>query len=70
MTTHQIFGAIAVVLGALLLGFAYQSSNAPMEQLSEALTGRYTDSTMWALALGVCAVVGGGLFALFGKRAA
>lgn len=70
MTNNQIFGAVAVVLGAVLLGFAYQSSNAPMEQLSETLTGRYTDSTMWALAVGLCAVVGGGLFALFGKRAA
>jgi LPXTG-motif cell wall-anchored protein len=41
-----------------------------MDQISEALTGRYTDHTMWYLILGIVAAVGGGLLALFGKRSA
>lgn len=70
MNVNQIFGVIGIVLGAVLVGVAYDSSNAPMDQISEALTGRYTDHTMWYLILGIVAAVGGGLFALFGKRSA
>ena len=55
-------------LGAILLGVAYPSSNAPIDQLSNTLTGRYTDQTMWYLILGLAAAVGGGLLAIFGKR--
>jgi LPXTG-motif cell wall-anchored protein len=70
MNMNQIVGVVAVALGAVLLGFAYHSSNAPMDQISETLTGRYTDNTMWYLVVGVAAAVGGGLLTLFGKRSA
>ena len=68
MHMNQILGVVALALGAVLLGFAYHSSNAPIDQLSNTLTGRYTDQTMWYLGLGVVAAVGGGLLAVFGKR--
>jgi drug/metabolite transporter (DMT)-like permease len=68
MNMNQILGVAALALGAVLLGFAYHSSNAPIDQLSNTLTGRYTDQTMWYLGLGVVAAVGGGLLAVFGKR--
>ncbi|HET9412935.1 MAG TPA: DUF3185 family protein [Pseudolabrys sp.] len=70
MNVNQILGVVGIVLGAVLVGVAYDSSNAPMDQISEALTGRYTDHTMWYLILGIVAAVGGGLLALFGKRSA
>jgi drug/metabolite transporter (DMT)-like permease len=69
MNINQILGVVALALGAVLLGFAYHSSNAPIDQLSNTLTGRYTDQTMWYLGLGVVAAVGGGLLAIFSKRA-
>lgn len=70
MNVNQILGVVGIVLGAVLVGVAYDSSNAPMDRISEALTGRYTDHTMWYLILGIVAAVGGGLLALFGKRSA
>lgn len=68
MNVMQIVGAAALVVGVVLLGFAYQSSNAPVDQISDALIGRYTDQTMTYLFLGIGAVVGGGLLALFARR--
>jgi LPXTG-motif cell wall-anchored protein len=68
MSMTQILGAVALVIGLVLLGFAYQASNAPMEQVSEAITGRYTNQTMWYLILGIAAAVGGVLLVAFGRR--
>ena len=50
------------------MGFAYHASNAPLDQLSNTLTGRFTNQTMWYFILGAAAAVGGALVALFGKR--
>jgi len=68
MRMTQILGAVALVVGLVLLGFAYQASNAPMEQVSDALTGRYTNQTMWYLIVGIAAAVGGVLLVAFGRR--
>jgi drug/metabolite transporter (DMT)-like permease len=68
MRMTQILGAVALVIGLVLLGFAYHASNAPIEQVSDALTGRYTNQTMWYLILGIGAAVGGVLLVAFGRR--
>jgi LPXTG-motif cell wall-anchored protein len=68
MRMTQILGGVAPVIGLVLLGFAYHASNAPMEQVSEAITGRYTNQTMWYLILGIAAAVGGVLLVAFGRR--
>ena len=68
MRMTQILGVVALVIGLVLLGFAYHASNAPMEQVSEAITGRYTNQTMWYLILGIAATVGGVLLVAFGRR--
>ena len=39
MHKHQIFGIAVLAFGAVLLGFAYHASNAPIDQLSNTLTG-------------------------------
>jgi drug/metabolite transporter (DMT)-like permease len=67
MRMTQILGAVALVIGLVLLGLAYHASNAPMEQVSEAITGRYTNQTMWYLILGIAAAVGGILLVAFGR---
>jgi LPXTG-motif cell wall-anchored protein len=64
----QMLGVVVFVVGVILLGFAYHASNAPLDQLSNTLTGRFTDQTMWYLVLGAAAAVGGVLLFLFGKR--
>jgi hypothetical protein len=68
MKANQIVGIVALVLGAVLLCFAYQSSNAPLDQIASTFTGRYTNQTMWYLFGGIGIVVGGGCLAIFGKR--
>lgn len=68
MRMTQILGAVALVIGVVLLVLAYHASNAPMDQVSNAITGRFTDQTMWYLILGIAAAVGGVLLVAFGRR--
>ena len=68
MRMTRIGGVALFAVGAVLLVFAYRSSNAPLEQISETMTGRYSNQTMWYLVVGVAAVIGGALLALFGNR--
>lgn len=67
MTQGNIIGLVALAIGGLLLFFAWQASNSPMEQVSEALTGRFTNNTMWYLIGGVAFVVAGVALLLRGR---
>jgi LPXTG-motif cell wall-anchored protein len=69
MSPRQIFGIVALVVGDVLLGIAFHSADAPVDRISETLTGRYTDQTMWYFILGAVGVIAGGLFIFFGRRA-
>ncbi len=64
----QIIGAALLAVGAILLVFAYQSSNAPLNQVVNTVTGHYTQQTMMYLVLGVVGVVVGGLLVARGGR--
>jgi hypothetical protein len=68
MEMKRIIGFVVLAIGAVLLGLAYHATNAPMERISDAVTGRYSNETMWYFAVGIAAAVGGGLLALFGSR--
>lgn len=68
MKPIQMLGIVMLGVGAILLGFGYNASNAPLDQLSETLSGRFTERTMWYFILGAAAVFGGALLALFSKR--
>ena len=52
-------GVIFLVLGIGLLAFGLNATDAPMDRIHEAFTGRFTDSTMLYLILGTVGVVGG-----------
>ena len=60
MTQTNIIGLVVLAVGIILLFFAWRASNTPVEQVSEALTGRFTGNTMWYLIGGVIGVVAGG----------
>ncbi len=60
MTQSNIAAFIALALGGVLLYFAWQGANAPVDKVTEALTGRYTGATMWYLIGGLAAIIGGG----------
>ena len=68
MKPIQMLGVVVLAVGAILLALAYHASNAPLDQLSNTLTGRFTDQTMWYFVVGAAAALGGALLALFGKR--
>lgn len=63
----KILGIVLLVVGLILLFFAYQSSQSLGDQVSEAITGRFTDSTIWFLILGAASAVAGVGLLVFGK---
>ncbi len=69
MASSRIIGIVLLVLGVILLGFGINSSNAPVDQISQTFFGRYTHDTMMYLVGGAIMAVAGALIALVGKRA-
>jgi LPXTG-motif cell wall-anchored protein len=69
MSGNRIIGIVILAVGVVLLVFRMNASHAPIDQLSETFTGRYTQTTMTYLIIGIVAVIGGGLLALRGRRA-
>ncbi|MGY6549093.1 MAG: DUF3185 family protein [Roseinatronobacter sp.] len=68
MSPSRVIGLVSLVLGGVLLILAWRASNAPIEQLSEVLTGRYTSNTMWYLLSGIAGVVIGAVLLLQDAR--
>ena len=59
MSTNKLIGIILLVLGGVLIFFGLNATEAPMEEISEAITGRYSDKTMYYL-------IGGSISAVLG----
>ena len=65
MHANQVIGLALLVAGLIVLFFGYQSAQALDDQIFEAITGRFTESTMWLFIIGgVLSVVGIGLLVL------
>ena len=59
MSQNKIIGIALLVLGIALVYFGYNASNSPVEELSEAVTGKYSDETTFYLIGGaISAVIG------------
>ena len=69
MAGNRILALVLLVVGLILLFFAYQSSQSLGDQVSEAVTGRFTDSTTWFLILGAASAAAGIGLLLFGRSA-
>ncbi|HTN34676.1 MAG TPA: DUF3185 family protein [Marinobacter sp.] len=67
MSSSQIIGIVALVIGAVLLYFAFQGSQSAGDQIAETFTGRFSDTTMWYFIAGAAAAVGGAVM-LFLRR--
>lgn len=67
MGTPKLAGLILLVVGIILLYFGWQSSESLDDQISEAVTGRFTDETMWLIIGGAVAVVAGAFLAFVRK---
>ncbi|MGP9801310.1 DUF3185 family protein [Rheinheimera sp. NSM] len=69
MINNRILAIVLLVVGVLLLFFGYQASESLGEQVTEAVTGRFTDSTTWFLILGAASAMAGVWLLLMGKSA-
>lgn len=69
MATNKVLALVLLVVGLILLFLAYQSSQSLGDQVSEAVTGRFTDSTIWFLILGAASAVAGVGMLMFGRSA-
>lgn len=65
---NRIVGLILLVIGLVLLIFGFNASDSPMDRVSEAFTGKFTDSTMLYLVLGAIGVVVGLVMTLGGRK--
>ncbi|WP_405234527.1 DUF3185 family protein [Lentisalinibacter salinarum] len=64
---NRILAIVLLAVGLILLFFGYQSSQSLGDQVTEAVTGRFTDSTTWFLLFGAAAAVAGVGLLVFGK---
>ena len=61
MNTTKTLGLAALAIGLVLLGFGFNATEAPLDQIHNTLTGRYTDATMWYIVGGFVALAFGGV---------
>lgn len=67
MPISRLVGIALAVAGVVFLIIGLNATDAPVERVSEAVTGKYTENTMWYIAGGLAAIVGGGFLALAGR---
>lgn len=68
MTNNKTIGIALCVVGAVLLAIGYRASGAPVDQISDAFTGRYTDRTMMYIMGGIAALICGGVMVARGSK--
>ncbi len=64
MGSSKLLGIILLVVGVIVLLFGFNASQSLGDQVTETLTGRFTDETMWYIIGGTVAVVVGSFLAL------
>ena len=67
MSISRIVGIILFVVGIVCLYFGFNSSNAPVDQLSKAVSGRFTQQTMWYIIGGIVMIIAGGALFIRGR---
>ena len=66
--TKKIVGIVLIVVGAVLLYFGLNATDAPLEQARESITGDYSDRTMLYLIGGAVAGIAGLGLLFFGSK--
>lgn len=68
---NRTLGLVMLIVGIVLILFGLNASESVADTVSEGVTGRYTDTTMWYLiGGGALAVAGASLAFLRGRRSA
>ncbi len=68
MSSRSIFGIILLVVGILVFAVGLNASNSMTDQVSNALTGRFTENTTWYMIGGIAAALAGLLMLVSGFR--
>lgn len=68
MTLMRMLGIALAAAGVVFFIIGLNATDSPVEQLSETFTGKYTSQTLWYIAGGLGALIGGGLVALAPRR--
>jgi len=68
MNPIRLLGLGLAVAGVVFLVVGLNAIGAPVERLSETLTGKYTNETVLYIAGGLAAIVTGALVAMFRTR--
>ena len=62
MSERRILGLAILAIGIVLIVFGVTATHGMNEELSKAVTGKYTDETMWYIIGGIfLVVIGGGM---------
>jgi hypothetical protein len=64
MNNKKLTGYVLLAVGIVLLYFGWQSSQSVGDQVTEAMTGQFTDNTMWFIIGGIVSAVAGAVLAL------
>ncbi|MEX0963958.1 MAG: DUF3185 family protein [Pseudohongiellaceae bacterium] len=67
MKEATVLGMALLVAGVIMLYFGWQSSESIGDQLTESLTGRFTNETMFFIIGGAAAIVVGLYLSIRGK---
>ncbi len=67
MNMKTLIGLVLLVVGLILMYLGYQSSQGWDDQISEAITGEYTDSTVWYWVTGAASGIAGIVLLTFKK---
>jgi drug/metabolite transporter (DMT)-like permease len=69
MNLTRSIGLAVAAVGVVLLIMGLNATEAPLERLSETVSGRYTDQTIAYIIGGIAAVVGGVVLAVRAPKA-
>ncbi len=64
----NIIGIVILAVGVVLLLFGLNSSRAITDKISQSVTGRFTQKTMWYLIGGIALIVAGGALLFLGSQ--
>jgi hypothetical protein len=64
MTMYRGIGIALAIAGIVFLVMGLGATDSAVERISETLTGKYTDQTVWYIAGGLAALIGGSVLAL------
>lgn len=66
MSPQRILGLVLLVVGLVLFAIGLNATDSVTEDISEGLTGKFTDKTTWYLLGGLAMALAGGAMSLFG----